>query len=51
MVYEARGENRAAADCYRKVIAFISDHPDDDDAASADKFVERVDKLDPQSPA
>jgi hypothetical protein len=29
MVYEARGENRQAADCYRKVIAFIREHPDD----------------------
>jgi tetratricopeptide (TPR) repeat protein len=29
MVHEARGENRQAADCYRKVIAFIRQHPDD----------------------
>src|ERR1700683_893821 len=29
VVYEARGENRQAADCYRKVIAFIREHPDD----------------------
>ena len=50
MVYEARGENQAAADCYRKVIAFIREHPDDYDAAFADKFVELVDKLDPQYP-
>ena len=35
----------------RKVIAFIGEHPDDYDAAFADKFVELVDKLDPQSPA
>ena len=27
MVYEARGENRQAADCYRKVIAFIREQP------------------------
>jgi tetratricopeptide (TPR) repeat protein len=51
MVFEARGDNRAAADCYRKVIAFIGEHPDDYDAAFADKFVELVDKLDPQSAA
>ena len=49
MVFEARGDNRAAADCYRKVIAFIGEHPDDYDAAFADKFVELVDKLDLQS--
>jgi hypothetical protein len=47
MVYEARGENRAAADCYRKVIAFIREHPDDYDPAFEDKFVKLVDKLDP----
>ena len=51
MVFEARGENRAAADCYRKVIAFIRQHPDDYDAEFADKFVELVNKLNPQSPA
>jgi hypothetical protein len=28
MVHEARGEIRQAADCYRKVIAFIRQHPD-----------------------
>ena len=28
MVHEARGDSRQAADCYRKVIAFIRDHPD-----------------------
>src|SRR5258705_13968105 len=27
MVHEARGENRQAAECYRKVIAFIREHP------------------------
>jgi hypothetical protein len=29
MVYEARGDNQKAADCYRKVIDFIRPHPDD----------------------
>ncbi|HTU61723.1 MAG TPA: SEC-C metal-binding domain-containing protein, partial [Polyangiales bacterium] len=28
MVYEARGQNREAADCYRKVIDFVTAHPD-----------------------
>jgi tetratricopeptide (TPR) repeat protein len=28
MVYEARGEPKQAADCYRKVIEFIRAHPD-----------------------
>jgi hypothetical protein len=50
MVYEARGENQAAADCYRKVIAFIRAHPDDYDPAFEDKFVKLVNKLDPPLP-
>jgi tetratricopeptide (TPR) repeat protein len=48
MVHEARGENRQAADCYRNVIAFIRQHPDDYDEAFEDTFVKLVDKLDPQ---
>jgi hypothetical protein len=32
MVHEARGDTRQAADCYRKVIDFIRQHPDDYDA-------------------
>lgn len=47
MVYEARGDNQKAADCYRKVIDFIRAHPDDYDAAFEDVFVKLVDKLDP----
>jgi hypothetical protein len=34
MVHEARGDSQRAADCYRKVIAFIRDDPDDYDPAS-----------------
>jgi hypothetical protein len=33
MVHEARGDTRQAADCYRKVIDFIRQYPDDYDAA------------------
>jgi Tfp pilus assembly protein PilF len=47
MVYEARGDNKKAADCYRKVIDFIRQHPDEYDQDYADVFVKRVDKLDP----
>src|SRR5271157_2269932 len=47
MVYEARGENRQAAECYRKVIAFIREHPDDYDPNFEDVFVKLVDRLDP----
>jgi tetratricopeptide (TPR) repeat protein len=47
MVHEARGENRQAADCYRKVIAFIRQHPDEYDDSFEDVFVKLVAKLDP----
>jgi tetratricopeptide (TPR) repeat protein len=47
MVHEARGENRQAAECYRKVIAFISEHPGDYDPEFANVFLTLVDRLDP----
>ena len=33
MVYEARGDHRQAADCYRRAITVIRDHPDNYDPA------------------
>src|SRR5271168_1136919 len=51
VVYEARGENRQAADCYRKVIAFIRDHPDDYGPGFEEVFVKLVDRLDPLTAA
>jgi len=50
MVYEARGDNRQAADCYRKVVAFIRAHPDQYDAGYDSVFQELVDELDPPQP-
>ena len=47
MVAEARGENRKAAEYYRKVIAFAREHPDQYDAEFEAVFQEFVDKLDP----
>lgn len=47
LVHEARGENRQAADCYRKVIAFLRLNPDYSDAGFSDVFAERIAKLDP----
>jgi tetratricopeptide (TPR) repeat protein len=47
MVYEARGENQQAADCYRTVIELIRQHPDDYDAGFEDVFAELIAKLDP----
>ena len=47
MVHEARGDSRQAADCYRKVIDFISQHPDDYDAGMVEQFAKLVERLDP----
>jgi tetratricopeptide (TPR) repeat protein len=47
MVHEARGENRQAADCYRRVIAIIRDHPDSYDPGFDAVYQQLVDKLDP----
>lgn len=47
MVYEARGQNREAADCYRKVIDFVVSHPDQYEPGFAERFRELVAKLDP----
>ena len=47
MVHEARGENREAADCYRKVIAMIHDHADNYDPGFDAVYQQLVDKLAP----
>ena len=47
MVHEKRGDNRQAADCYRKLIAFIRQHADDFDAVTVDDYTARIAKLDP----
>jgi len=47
MVHEARGENQQAADCYRKVIELIREHPDDFDPDFENVFVKLIDRLDP----
>lgn len=47
MVHEKRGQNREAADCYRKVIDFIREHADGFDAVTIDDYAARVTKLDP----
>ena len=44
MVYEARGE-KAAADCYRKVIEFVRAHPDQYEPTFAVTFEQMVDEL------
>jgi hypothetical protein len=47
MVHEARGENKQAADCYRKAIEIIRGQSENYDPEFADVFVKLVDKLDP----
>src|SRR5262252_339814 len=47
MVHEKRGENRQAADCYRKVVAFLDENLDYSEPALKDAFVARIAKLDP----
>jgi len=47
MIYEARGENKAAADCYRKVIEFVHAHPELYDPEFGTTFQQLIAKLDP----
>jgi tetratricopeptide (TPR) repeat protein len=47
MVYEARGQNKQAADCYRQVIEFVRAHPDQYEPDFVDGFQSLVTKLDP----
>ena len=47
MVHEKRGENRQAADCYRKVVAFLDENLDYSEPAFKDALVARIAKLDP----
>ena len=49
MVYEARGDNKKAADCYRKVIQFVREHPDQYDPDFTSNFEIMVAELDPPS--
>jgi tetratricopeptide (TPR) repeat protein len=51
MVYEARGQNAQAADCYRKVIEFMRAHPEGFEPQSEANFLERIASLDPASAA
>jgi hypothetical protein len=44
-----RGQNREAADCYRRILAdFVRPHPEDYDPAFEANLVELIDKLDPR---
>jgi Tfp pilus assembly protein PilF len=47
MMYEAKGENKTAADCYRKALEIIRERPQQYDEPFANVFVELIAKLDP----
>jgi tetratricopeptide (TPR) repeat protein len=47
MVYEARGDNKQAANCYRKVVEFVRARPDHYEPGYESIFVALVDQLDP----
>jgi len=47
MVAEARGDNKLAADYYRKVIDFVRAHPDLYEPGFEDTFHRLIQKLDP----
>jgi tetratricopeptide (TPR) repeat protein len=49
MVAEARGDNKKAADYYRKVIDFVRAHPDQYEPGFEDTFQRLIQKLDPAS--
>ena len=49
MVYEARGETGQAAECYRRVLDHIRQHPDDYDPEYAESFAELIARLDSSS--
>jgi tetratricopeptide (TPR) repeat protein len=51
MVCEARGDHRQAADCYRKVINVIRNHPDNYDPEFEAVFQRLVDRLETQADA
>jgi tetratricopeptide (TPR) repeat protein len=47
MVFEARGDHKQAADYYRKVIEFVTAHPDQYEPGFEETFHQLVQKLDP----
>ena len=48
MVHEKRGDSREAADCYRKVLDFLAQHPDyTDDDGLLTLYTGLIEKLDP----
>lgn len=51
MLHEARGQNRQAADCYRKLLEMVLANPDDYDPDYPALWRDRIAKLDPPNNA
>jgi tetratricopeptide (TPR) repeat protein len=51
MVYQARGDNQKAADCYRKVVDVIRAHPESYGPGFEAAFLKLIDRLDPPTSA
>jgi tetratricopeptide (TPR) repeat protein len=51
MVYEARGDHKQAAHCYRQVIDFVRAHPDQYEPDFEATFHRLIQKLDPTTTA
>jgi tetratricopeptide (TPR) repeat protein len=51
MVYEARGDHKQAAHCYRQVIDFVRAHPDQYEPEFEATFHRLIAKLDPPAAA
>jgi tetratricopeptide (TPR) repeat protein len=51
MVYEARGDHKQAAHCYRQVIDFVRAHPDQYEPEFEATFHRLIAKLDPPTAA
>ncbi len=50
-LYQAKGDNQRAAECYRKVIAFARNEPHLYDPHFIDHFQDLIDRLGPQTAA
>ena len=51
LVHEKRGENREAAECYRRVLEIVRRTPEDYEPAFEQQFVNLIAKLDPPEAA
>jgi len=51
LVHEKRGENREAAECYRRVLEIVRRTPEDYEPAFEQQFVNLIAKLDPPGAA